>query len=67
MPLADLAKNFSTTPQYLDDGREGVRHNLVADTRRPAETMDQMEDFESIRPPYIHVRNSPAQVLLTMS
>lgn len=55
MPLADLAKNFSTAPQYLDDGREGAGNKTVVDIRRKTENMDDMEDFEAIRPPYIHV------------
>jgi hypothetical protein len=67
MPLADLAKNFSTAPQYLDDGREGAGFNPVADTRRSTEAMDQMEDFEAIRPPYIHVGDALIEFPLKMS
>lgn len=55
MPSADLAKNFSTEPQYLNDGRESVGHKPSADARRQTEIMDDMDDFEAIRPPYIHV------------
>jgi hypothetical protein len=61
MVLAAVAKYFSaagTSKQDLiDDGREGARYRLEpADTRRTAEAMESLEDFEALRPPYIHVR-----------
>jgi hypothetical protein len=64
MVLASLTKHFSssgttTTSQLLDDGgrRAGGDFRLeMSDTRRAAEAMEEMDDFEAIRPPYIHVR-----------
>lgn len=67
MPPADLAKNFSTEPQYFDDGREGAGHKPSADTRRQTEVMDDMDDFEAIRPPYIHVGHVQSEIVQSMS
>lgn len=67
MPPADLAKNFSTEPQYLDDGREGAGQKPSADIRRQTEKMDDMDDFEAIRPPYIHVVHIQSKCLAGMS
>ncbi|QDS71079.1 hypothetical protein FKW77_008958 [Venturia effusa] len=54
MPSADLAQKNSTASQYLDDGREGAIRKPRANIGRQAKAMDNMEDFEAIRPPYIH-------------
>lgn len=66
MVLASVAKYFSSvetpTPQLVGDdvGRRGSvdyepELEMAADTRRTAEAVAEMEDFEAIRPPYLHV------------
>jgi hypothetical protein len=61
MVLAVVTKYFSaagtTQSALIDDGRDGSNFKLeTADTRRTAEAMDQLGDFEALRPPYLHVR-----------
>jgi hypothetical protein len=64
MVLAVVTKYFSaagtTGSAVIDDGRDESNSKLeTADTRRTAEAMDQFEDFEALRPPYLHVRQLP--------
>jgi hypothetical protein len=71
MVLASVAKYLSSaetsTTQYLGDdvgrrrgGDYTVELEMAADTRRTAEAVESMEDFEAIRPPYVHVCLTPS-------
>jgi hypothetical protein len=57
MVWAEVAKFLSGSGhETVDDGRSGSICKLdVSDARRAPEAMDEMEDFEALRPPYIHV------------
>jgi hypothetical protein len=57
MVWAEVAKFFSGSGlETADDGHGGSIFKLdVSDTRRAPEAMDEMADFEALRPPYIHV------------
>jgi len=62
MVLASVRKLIASDsqPTYLSssdarDGGTGTYSLQMADTRRPAEAMEQVVDHEAIRPPYLHV------------
>jgi hypothetical protein len=56
MVWAEVAKYFSGTKDARADDGQSSKYILdVQDPRRASEAMEQMEDFEALRPPYIHV------------
>jgi hypothetical protein len=56
MVWADVAKYFSATKDHSADDGQSSKYKLdVQNTRRTTEAMAQAEDFEALRPPYIHV------------
>ncbi|KIW08929.1 uncharacterized protein PV09_00845 [Verruconis gallopava] len=55
MVWAEVAKYVSGTQhERVDDGQSSTFHLDVQDTRRASEGMAATEDFEALRPPYIH-------------
>lgn len=58
MVWAEVAKFISGSGhETVDDGRGGSTYKWdVQNTRRTPEEMEEVEDFEALRPPYIHVR-----------
>jgi hypothetical protein len=59
MVWAEVAKYLSGADnERVDDGQNTTYTLDASNTRRKAETMEQMgqmEDFEALRPPYVHV------------